>query len=74
MKVKCDTMPPTIMKTLMMVEFLRKNESLFPPNVMRLEDITDQKVRGFDDGEVLQRVHYVDQMLWDVDFQCVQTF
>jgi hypothetical protein len=57
-----------------MVEFLRKNESLFPPNVMRPEDITDQKVRGFDDGEVLQRVHYVDQMLWDVDFQCVQTF
>jgi hypothetical protein len=39
------------------------NEPLFPPNVLRPEDITDQEVRGFDDGEVLQRVHNVDQML-----------
>jgi hypothetical protein len=45
----------------------------FPPNVMRLEDITDQEVRGFDDGEVLQRVHNVDQMLRDVEFQRVYT-
>jgi hypothetical protein len=29
------------------------NETLFPPNVLRLDDITDQEVRGFDDGEVL---------------------
>jgi hypothetical protein len=42
---------------------------LFLPNVMRPEDITDQEVRGFDDGEVLQRVHNVDQMLRDVEFQ-----
>jgi hypothetical protein len=45
----------------------------FPPNVMRPEDITDQEVRGFDDGEVLQRVHNVDQMLQDVEFQRVYT-
>jgi hypothetical protein len=45
-----------------------ENKPLFPPNVLRLEDITDQEVRGFDDGEVLQRVHNVDQMLWDVEF------
>jgi hypothetical protein len=32
-----------------------KNEPLFPPNVLRPKDITDQEVRGFDDGEVLQR-------------------
>jgi hypothetical protein len=36
------------------------NEPLFPPNVLRPEDITDQEVRGFNDGEVLQRVHNVD--------------
>jgi hypothetical protein len=30
---------------------------------MRPDDITDQEVRGFDDGEVLQHVHNVDQML-----------
>jgi hypothetical protein len=35
------------------------------------EDITNQEVRGFNDGEVLQRVHNVDQILWDVDFQLV---
>jgi hypothetical protein len=40
---------------------------------MRHEDITDQEVRGFDDGEVLQCVHNVDQMLWDVEFQRVYT-
>jgi hypothetical protein len=50
-----------------------ENEPLFPPNVMRPEDITDQKVRGFDDGKVLQRVHNVDQMLQDVEFQRVYT-
>jgi hypothetical protein len=44
------------------------NEPLFPPNVLRPEDITDQEVRGFDDGEVLQRVHNVDQMLRDIFF------
>jgi hypothetical protein len=38
-----------------------ENEPLFPPNVLRLVDITNQEVRGFDDGEVLQRVHNVDQ-------------
>jgi hypothetical protein len=37
------------------------------------EDIIDQEVRGFDDGEVLQRVHNVDQMLRDVEFQQVYT-
>jgi hypothetical protein len=45
----------------------------FPPNVMRPEDITDQEVRGFDDGEVLQRVHIADLMLRDVEFQRVYT-
>jgi hypothetical protein len=49
------------------------NEPFFPPNVLRPEDITDQEVRGFDDGEVLQRVHNVDQMLRDVEFQQVYT-
>jgi hypothetical protein len=44
------------------------NEPLFPPNVLRPEDITDQDVRGFDDGEVLQRVHNVDQMLQMLSF------
>jgi hypothetical protein len=29
------------------------NEPLFPPNVLRPKDITDQEVRGFNDGEVL---------------------
>jgi hypothetical protein len=37
------------------------------------EDITNQEVRGFDDGEVLQCVHNVDQMLQDVEFQQVYT-
>jgi hypothetical protein len=45
-----------------------ENKPLFPPNVLRPEDIIDQEVRGFDDGEVLQCVHNVDQMLWDVEF------
>jgi hypothetical protein len=45
------------------------NEPLFPPNVLRPEDIIDQEVRGFDDGEVLQRVHNVDHMLRDIEFQ-----
>jgi hypothetical protein len=45
------------------------NEPLFPPNVLRSEDFIDQEVRGFDDGEVLQRVHNVDQMLQDIEFQ-----
>jgi hypothetical protein len=49
------------------------NEPLFPPNVLRPEDITDQKVMGFDDGEVLQRGHNADQMLRDVEFQLVYT-
>jgi hypothetical protein len=49
------------------------NEPLFPPNVFRPEDITNQEVRGFDDGEVLQRLHNVDQMLRDVKFQRVYT-
>jgi hypothetical protein len=35
---------------------------------MRHEDIADQEVGGFDYGEVLQRVHNVDQMLRDVEF------
>jgi hypothetical protein len=47
------------------------NEPLFPPNVLRPEDITDQEVKGFDDGLVLQRVHNVDQMMRDVEFQRV---
>jgi hypothetical protein len=50
-----------------------ENEPLLPPNVLRLEDITNQEVRGFHDGEVLQRVHNVDQMLRDVEFQRVYT-
>jgi hypothetical protein len=41
--------------------------------VLRPEDITNQEVRGFDDGEVLQRVHNVDQMLQDIEFQRVYT-
>jgi hypothetical protein len=41
--------------------------------VLRPEDITDQEVRDFDDGEVLQCVHNVDQMLRDVEFQRVYT-
>jgi hypothetical protein len=41
--------------------------------VLRPEDITDQEVRGFDDGEVLQCVHNVDQMLRDIEFQRVYT-
>jgi hypothetical protein len=49
------------------------NEPLFPPNVLRPEDITNQEVRGFDDGEVLQCVHNVDQMLPDIEFQRVYT-
>jgi hypothetical protein len=50
-----------------------ENEPLFPPNVLRPEDITDQEVRGSDDGEVFQRVHNVDQMLQDIEFQRVYT-
>jgi hypothetical protein len=41
--------------------------------VLRRVDITDQEVRGFDDGEVLQRVHNFDQMLRDVEFQRLYT-
>jgi hypothetical protein len=41
--------------------------------VLRPEDITDQEVRGFDDGDVLQHVHNVDQMLLDIEFQRVYT-
>jgi hypothetical protein len=37
------------------------------------EDIADQEVRSFDDHEVLQHVHNVDQMLQDVEFQRVYT-
>jgi hypothetical protein len=37
------------------------------------EDIADQEVRSFDDREVLQHVHNVDQMLRDVEFQRVYT-
>jgi hypothetical protein len=73
MKVKCNNMLSTMMKTLMKVGFFEENEPLFPPNVMRPEDITNQEVRGFDDGEVLQHVHNVDQMLRDVEFQRVYT-
>jgi hypothetical protein len=50
-----------------------ENELLFPPNLLRPKYITDQEVMGFDDGEVLQRVHNVDQMLWDILFQRVHT-
>jgi hypothetical protein len=50
-----------------------ENEPLFPPNMMRPEDITDQEVRCFDDSKVLQCVHNVDQMLRDVEFQRVYT-
>jgi hypothetical protein len=35
------------------------------------KDITNQEVRGFDDGEVLQRVQNVDKQLRDVEFQRV---
>jgi hypothetical protein len=41
--------------------------------VLRPKDITNQKVRGFHDGEVLQCVHNVVQMLRDVEFQRVYT-
>jgi hypothetical protein len=50
-----------------------ENEPLFPPNVLSPEDITDQEVRGIDDGELLHGVHIVDQMLRDVEFQRVYT-
>jgi hypothetical protein len=50
-------------------ELFEGNEPLFPPNVLRPKDITDQEVRGFNDGEVLQHVDNVDQMLRDVEFQ-----
>jgi hypothetical protein len=40
---------------------------------LRPEDITDQEVRGFNDSEVFQHVHNVDQMLRDVEFQRVYT-
>jgi hypothetical protein len=50
-----------------------ENELLFRQNMLRPKDITDQEVRGFDDGEVLQRVHNVDKMLRDVEFQRVYT-
>jgi hypothetical protein len=40
---------------------------------MRPEDITGQEVRGFDEGEVLQCVHNVNQMLRAVEFQQVYT-
>jgi hypothetical protein len=71
MKVKCDTM-------LTMIDLddsglFEGNEPLFPPNVLRPEDITDQEVMGFDDVEVLQRVHNVDQILRDIEFQRVYT-
>jgi hypothetical protein len=39
----------------------KENEPLFPRKMMRLEDITNQEVRGFDDGEMMQCVHKVDQ-------------
>jgi hypothetical protein len=45
-----------------------EENKLFSPNVMRPEYITDQEVWGFNDGEVLQRVQNVDQMLRDVEF------
>jgi hypothetical protein len=52
-----------------------ENESLFQPNVLRPEDITDQEVRGFNDGAVLQRVHNVDQMLRELSFkECTHLF
>jgi hypothetical protein len=54
-------------------EVFEENEPLFPPNVMRPNDITNQEVMGFDDGEVWQRVHNFDQMLWDIEFQRVYT-
>jgi hypothetical protein len=40
---------------------------------LRPKDITDQEVKGFDDGEVLQRVQNVDKMLRDIEFQRVYT-
>jgi hypothetical protein len=49
------------------------NEPLFPPNVLKPEDIIDQEARGFNDGEVLQCVQNVDQILRDVEFQRVYT-
>jgi hypothetical protein len=46
--------PPNVMGHV-----FEENEP-FPPNVMGHEDITDQEVRGFNDGEVLQHVYNVD--------------
>jgi hypothetical protein len=40
---------------------------------MRPKDMTDQEVTSFDDGEVLQHVRNVDQMVRDVEFQGVYT-
>jgi hypothetical protein len=41
--------------------------------VLRPGDTTNQEVRGFDDGEALQYVHNVDQILRDIEFQRVYT-
>jgi hypothetical protein len=41
--------------------------------VLRPKDITDQELRGFDEGEVLQCVHNVDQVMRDIEFQRVYT-
>jgi hypothetical protein len=50
-----------------------EKEPLFPPNVLKPQYITGQEVRGFDAGEVLQRVYNVDQISRDVEFQRVYT-
>ena len=41
--------------------------------MIRLEDMTDQKVMGFNDNDVLDRVNNIDQMVRDVEFQSVYT-
>ena len=41
--------------------------------MIRPEDMTNQKVVGFNDNDVLDRVNNIDQMVRDVEFQSVYT-
>ena len=50
-----------------------EEDETFPLVVIRLEDMTDQKVMGFNDNDVLDRVNNIDQMVRDVEFQSVYT-
>ena len=41
--------------------------------MIRPEDMTNQKVMGFNDNDVLDRVNNIDQMVRDFEFQSVYT-